>query len=57
MKFVTAVGLTLAMGLPALSSDRIRFNRDVRPILAEHCWQCHGRDEKSRQSGLRLYER
>jgi len=30
------------------------FDRDVRPILAEHCLQCHGVDEASRESGLRL---
>lgn len=57
MKFPIPVVLTLTMVLPAFSSDRISFNRDVRPILAEHCWQCHGPDEKARQSGLRLDQR
>ncbi len=32
----------------------IDFIRDVQPILAEHCWQCHGADPDARQSGLRL---
>jgi len=57
MRYAIAVGLTLTVAAPAFTSDRIRFNRDVRPILAEHCWQCHGPDEKARQSGLRLDER
>lgn len=30
------------------------YIRDVQPILAEHCFQCHGQDEKQRKGGLRL---
>ena len=36
------------------SSDGIGFNRDVRPILAEACFHCHGPDPGSRKAGLRL---
>jgi cytochrome c553 len=36
------------------ADDTVDFNRDVRPILANHCWSCHGRDEASRKAGLRL---
>lgn len=33
---------------------RVEYNRDVRPILAENCFICHGVDSNRRQAGLRL---
>ena len=35
-------------------SNDIDFNRDIRPILSNHCFACHGPDTKTRESGLRL---
>jgi hypothetical protein len=35
----------------------VRYNRDVRPILAENCFACHGPDSASRKAGLRLDRR
>ncbi len=35
-------------------SSEIQFARDVRPILSNHCWSCHGPDEPGRQGNLRL---
>jgi hypothetical protein len=34
--------------------EAIDYNWDVRPILSENCFQCHGPDEKSRRANLRL---
>ncbi len=42
-----------AAGAPA-SADRVSFNRQIRPILAEHCFACHGPDEVARKGKLRL---
>ena len=40
-----------------LSAAKIEFNRDVRPILSENCFACHGPDKNARQAGLRLDRR
>ena len=40
--------------LDLCAAARIDFNRDVRPILSDHCYACHGPDEGKRKAGLRL---
>ena len=38
----------------ALAAAPIDFNRDIRPIFSDACFNCHGPDEKSRKAKLRL---
>ena len=41
-------------GVRAALPDRVDFNFDVKPILADRCYHCHGPDEAVRESELRL---
>jgi hypothetical protein len=44
-------------GTTARGAPPVDFQRDVQPILSEHCTLCHGVDEADRKSGLRLDQR
>jgi hypothetical protein len=53
MRTVSAVALLAILSGPARAAD-VDFNRDVRPILSDKCFSCHGPDEKHRKAKLRL---
>ena len=44
----------LAVGLANPEAAGIDFNRDIRPVLSENCFQCHGPDAAKRKADLRL---
>ena len=46
--------LILGMALSPLMGASVQFNRDIRPILSENCFACHGPDEAKRMTSFRL---
>ena len=49
----TSLALTLlSVSLPALAAPAVDFDRQVRPILSDNCFACHGPDEKQRMLGI-----
>ena len=53
--FSALIAFTLAtVPAPSASAEPVDFNRDIRPILSDNCYHCHGPDASSRKSGLRL---
>jgi cytochrome c553 len=54
---IHAIGLLATLTVQTLASEPISYSQDVQPILAQHCYTCHGPDASSREADLRLDQR
>lgn len=54
LSIITTSALLWSSFLALSAEETIRFNRDVRPILSENCYHCHGPDSDARTADLRL---
>ena len=54
------IAVVMLQGIPLLAApvtgaeDRVNYNRDIRPILSNTCYTCHGPDKAERSNDLRL---
>jgi uncharacterized protein DUF1553/uncharacterized protein DUF1549/cytochrome c len=54
---IALLSATFLAVVHCLGADNVDFQRQIRPILADKCFACHGRDAEHREGGLRLDER
>ncbi|MEP6662881.1 MAG: PSD1 and planctomycete cytochrome C domain-containing protein [Verrucomicrobiota bacterium] len=54
VNFILIFALSLVGHAAGLPSEKLQFNRDIRPILSDKCFLCHGPDKNNRKGKMRL---
>ncbi|HVW85150.1 MAG TPA: DUF1549 domain-containing protein, partial [Bryobacteraceae bacterium] len=52
--FVVTSGVIAFSGFASLRAAPVSFDRDIRPIMSDTCFRCHGPDKSSRMANMRL---
>jgi len=52
--FLLLAGASLSLPSSAQIEEKLSFNTDIRPILSDNCYHCHGQDANKREADLRL---
>lgn len=53
-RIAVTVCLLCLSSVAVAASEKVQFNRDIRPILSDNCYQCHGPDKNQRKADLRV---
>ena len=56
-KNILVLGIVALVTTLVQGADKLKYNKDIRPILSENCFACHGPDSAARKADLRLDKR